>query len=41
VTHDEDLAARCQHIIYIKDGSIQNAHGAKSQAKPTGKTKTT
>ena len=33
VTHDEELADRCQMKIYMKDGEISAVHGPKAQAK--------
>lgn len=38
VTHDEELASRCQYVVKIKDGEIESANtsDAKKQAKQGG-----
>lgn len=38
VTHDEDLAQKCQRVIHIKDGKIESDSAAK---KPAAKNKST
>lgn len=35
VTHDEDLAAKCDRRIYVKDGRIERIEGSKEPALPT------
>lgn len=33
VTHDEDLARKCQRVVYLKDGVIEKDTGTKKGAK--------
>lgn len=40
VTHDADLAAKCDIQIHIKDGQVESVSQAKSNNKPTTKTTT-
>ena len=35
VTHDEDLARKCQRVIHIKDGKIESDSAAKKSAAKT------
>ena len=35
VTHDEDLAQKCQRVIHIKDGKIESDSAAKKSAAKT------
>lgn len=37
VTHDEELAARCEMIVRIKDGKIESVSGGDSSKKPAKK----